>query len=112
MKKKFLTRKKRISSHANEIEVLFLWYNYVAMKNQTTSYSKPKQSIFLMLISDSIEDIFNDINKEIFDKEKADFNHLYIDGLKFEANANKYSWVWKKTTEKSRYRLYEKLHIL
>ena len=26
-----------------------------------------------------------------------------------EANANKYSWVWKKATEKSRYRLYKKI---
>ena len=35
--------------------------------------------------------------------------HLYIDGSKFEANANKYTWVWKKATEKSRYRLFEKI---
>ena len=28
---------------------------------------------------------------------------------KFEANANKYSWVWKKATEKSRYRLFDKI---
>lgn len=32
-----------------------------------------------------------------------------IDGSKFEANANKYTCVWKKETEKSRYRLYEKI---
>lgn len=61
------------------------------------------------VLSDSIEDIFNDINNKIFNKEKVDLNHLYIDGSKFEANANKYSWVWKKATEKSRYRLYEKI---
>lgn len=36
----------------------------------------------------------------------VDLQHLYIDGSKFEANANKYSWVWKKATEKSRYRLF------
>ena len=35
--------------------------------------------------------------------------HIYIDGSKFEANANKYTFVWKKGTEKSRYRLYEKI---
>ena len=64
------------------------------------------------ILADSIEDIFNDINKKIFDEEKVDLNHLYIDGSKFEANANKYSWVWKKATEKSRYRLYEKITIL
>ena len=39
-------------------------------------------------------------------------NHLYIDGSKFEANANKYSWVWKKATEKFRYKLYEKITVL
>ena len=38
-----------------------------------------------------------------------DLQHLYIDGSKFEANANKYSWVWKKATEKSRYRLFDKI---
>ena len=35
--------------------------------------------------------------------------HIYIDGSKFEANANKYTWVWKKATEKFRYKLCEKL---
>lgn len=29
-----------------------------------------------------------------------------------EANANKYSWVWKKTAIKSRYHLYEKITSL
>ncbi|WP_235828940.1 transposase, partial [Anaerosacchariphilus polymeriproducens] len=64
------------------------------------------------VLSDSIEEIFNDINQKIFNEEKVDLDHLYIDGSKFEANANKYSWVWKKATEKSRYRLYEKITVL
>ncbi len=41
-----------------------------------------------------------------------DLNHIYIDGSKYEANANKYSRVWKKATEKSRYRLFEKIIVL
>ena len=61
------------------------------------------------VIGDSIEEIFNDINKKIFETEHVDLQHLYIDGSKFEANANKYSWVWKKSTEKSRYRLFDKI---
>ncbi len=64
------------------------------------------------ILGDSIEEIFNDINKNIFEAEGVDLQHLYIDGSKFEANANKYSWVWKKATEKSRYRLYDKITIL
>ena len=43
---------------------------------------------------------FNDINHAIFNDEHVDLQHLYIDGSKFEANANKYTWVWKKATEK------------
>lgn len=64
------------------------------------------------VLSDNVEELFNDINKLIFEKEKVDLNHIYIDGSKFEANANKYSWVWKKATEKSRYKLFDKITIL
>ena len=61
------------------------------------------------ILSDSVEEIFADINRAIFEEEHVDLQHIYIDGSKFEANANKYSWVWKKATEKSRYRLYKKI---
>jgi len=64
------------------------------------------------ILADSIEVIFNDINKVIFKRNHVDLNHIYIDGSKFEANANKYTWVWKKATERSRYRLYKKITAL
>ena len=64
------------------------------------------------ILNDSIEEIFSDINHKIFEEEKVDLQHIYIDGSKFEANANKYSWVWKKATEKSRYRLFKKVTVL
>lgn len=81
------------------------------MDNETPSYRTFGYFINEVL-DDSIEDIFNDINRKIFDEESVDLNRLYIDGPKFEANANKYSWVWKKSTEKSRYRLYDKITLL
>ena len=61
---------------------------------------------------ESAEDIFREITAHIVEKEGVDLNHLYIDGSKFEANANKYTWVWKKSTEKSRYRLFSKITSL
>lgn len=54
----------------------------------------------------NIEDIFNDINSYIFDKEKVDLNHTYIDGTKIEANANKYTWVWKKSCTRNRLKVF------
>jgi len=48
-------------------------------------------------LTHSVEDIFLAMNQVIFEKEKVDLEHVYIDGTKIEANANKYTWVWKKS---------------
>ena len=64
------------------------------------------------VLADNIEEIFKDINMEIIRKDHVDLMHIYIDGTKLEANANKYTWVWKKATEKSRYRLFAKITAL
>lgn len=56
-----------------------------------------------------IEDLFNDIAKVIFEEEGVDLNRLYIDGTKIEANANKYTWVWKKSCQRSREKVYGRI---
>ena len=60
----------------------------------------------------NIHDIFAEINAQIFSKEKVDLNHVYIDGTKIVANAQKYSWVWKKSSIKSRNKTFEKITLL
>lgn len=60
----------------------------------------------------NIADIFSDINKYIFDTDGVDTNHLYIDGTKIEANANKYTWVWKKACISNRDKLFKKITLL
>lgn len=87
-----------------------LRYMYL-MEHQTPSYRTFGYFIENILEA-SVEELFRDINQKIFTEEHVDLNHLYIDGSKFEANANKYSWVWKKATEKFRYKLYEKITVL
>lgn len=77
------------------------------MNNETPSYKTFGD--FINSLSDSIVQIFNEINKKIFIEDSVDLNHIYIDGTKLEANANKYSWVWKKATIKSRDRLFVKI---
>lgn len=63
-------------------------------------------------LKDSIEDIFREINGYIFAKENVDTAHVYIDGTKIEANANRYTWVWKKSCLKNRSKVYAKLTAL
>ena len=64
------------------------------------------------VLSVSISDIFNEINGYIFKEENVDVNHVYIDGTKIAANANKYSWVWKKSSLKNRKKTFDKVTVL
>jgi len=63
-------------------------------------------------LTDSIENIFNEINRYIFEVENVDLERVYIDGTKLEANANKYSWVWKKSSLKNRQKTFDKVSTL
>lgn len=60
----------------------------------------------------SIENIFLEINTYIFEQKNVDLNHVYIDGTKISANANKYSWVWKKSSVKNREKIFVKITTL
>ena len=63
-------------------------------------------------LTTTIEQIFNDINAYIFDKDSVDLDHTYIDGTKLEANANRYTWVWKKSCVKNTSKVFEKITLL
>lgn len=79
-------------------------------------YETPSYRAFGYFINEelqkSIEDIFKAVMAYIQKVDNVDMQHVYIDGSKFEANANKYTWVWKKSTEKSRYKLFGKITAL
>ena len=63
-------------------------------------------------LTDSIEQIFEDVNTYIFEKDQVDLEHTYIDGTKIEANANRYTWVWKKSCTKNREKVFEKISMI
>ena len=54
------------------------------------------------VLNRKIDEIFADINSlHFYGGKNVDLNHVYIDGTKIEANANKYSWVWKRAVRKT-----------
>ena len=63
-------------------------------------------------LTDSVEQIFADINSYIFTRDHVDLQHTYIDGTKIEANANRYTWVWKKSCVKNRQKVFDKISLL
>lgn len=58
------------------------------------------------------DEIFYQLVKKLSVLGEIKFEHLFVDGTKIEANANKYSFVWKKSTTKYEVRLLEKLEKL
>jgi transposase len=56
-------------------------------------------------LSKSIEEIFKTMNEYIIESEQIDRERLYIDGTKIEANANKYTFIWKGSIEKFQMKL-------
>lgn len=56
-----------------------------------------------------VEDLFTQLINELEKLGEVAFENLYIDGTKIEANANKYSFVWKKATTKNAEKLRVKI---
>lgn len=59
------------------------------------------------ILRETIEELFTGLAEELLDMGLVDFEQLFVDGTKVEANANKYSFVWKKSTEKHKAKLQE-----
>ncbi len=56
-----------------------------------------------------IEEVFKAIVIHLIDKEIVDPSTYFLDGTKIEANANKYTFVWKKSTQNYKNKILEKL---
>ena len=91
-----------------ETDIRFLW-----LLDEAEAPSHTKINDFIKYeLAFSLVEIFDDINCYIFNQLNVDLNHAYIDGTKIEANANKYTWVWKKGCIKSRNNVFGKISAL
>jgi len=59
-----------------------------------------------------MEDLFSQLTLELEKLGEIKFKHLFIDGTKIEANANRYTFVWKKSTGKYSLRLEKNIEKL
>jgi len=58
---------------------------------------------------DAVDDLFNQFIEKLKTYGEVEFKNIFIDGTKIEANANKYTFVWKKSTERFKAKLHEKI---
>ena len=103
--------RKRYSSRqiaeAVECDIKFIW---LAGRNKPTrnvinSFRKDKMKVIM-------EDVFVELLIVLEKKGYINTEEYFVDGTKIEANANKYTFVWKKAVEKYRAKLQEQVHTL
>jgi transposase len=56
-----------------------------------------------------IEDLFNQFVRLLAEAGELSLESVFIDGTKLEANANRYSFVWKKSTQKREAKMQEQM---
>ncbi len=63
-------------------------------------------------VKEEINNVFTQLVLILADKGFVSLDVEYIDGTKIESKANKYTFVWRKTVEKNRTKLMEKIRVL
>lgn len=64
------------------------------------------------IIKDIIDEVFTNVLKLLIEQGYVKFENYFFDGTKIEANANKYTFVWGKSTKKNKAKLEEKIKSL
>ena len=59
-----------------------------------------------------MDDVFEQFILQLIDEGVIDLQHIFVDGTKIEANANKYSFVWGKAISNYAEKLQEKIKTL
>lgn len=96
---------RKISS-ALRRDIHFIWL---------AGYEKPDHNSinrFRNRVKEEINEVFTQIVLILAQKGFITLDVEYIDGTKIESKANKYTFVWRKSTEKNRAKLLKKIEVL
>ncbi|EXY33213.1 hypothetical protein M080_4472, partial [Bacteroides fragilis str. 3397 T10] len=63
-------------------------------------------------VKEEINNVFTQLILILADKGFISLDVEYIDGTKIESKANKYTFVWRKTVERNRAKLIDKIRVL
>lgn len=87
--------------------------NYMWLLNDEPAPSHDALTYFCShQLAEAVEDLFYQLVKALREHGEIKYGHLFVDGTKLEANANRYSFVWKKSTMKYEARTDVKLAAL
>lgn len=64
------------------------------------------------VMKEVIGKVFYGVVEQLIEQGYVDLESYFVDGTKIEANANRYTYVWRKSTEKNKAKLREKVQKL
>lgn len=104
IRKKYSSRQ---IAEAVQCDIKFIWLagGNKPTRNVINSFRKDKMKIIM-------EDVFVELLVVLEKKGYINTEEYFVDGTKIEANANKYTFVWKKAVEKYKAKLQEQVHEL
>lgn len=100
------------SSHKIEVackrDINFMWIltGQKAPDHSTIARFRQKH------VAAAIEDLFYQLVNILYELNEIKFENVFIDGTKIEANANRYTFVWKKVIVKNESKMHEKISLL
>ena len=86
-----------------DINFIWLLQGHKAPDHNTIARFRTKRLVNI------IDDLFNQLVIKLGELGEIEFKNIFIDGTKIEANANKYTFVWKKATNKFEVKLQDKV---
>lgn len=63
-------------------------------------------------LATAIDDLFYQMVNGLYEMGETQFENIFIDGTKIEANANRYTFVWKSAVSKNELKMFEKIKQL
>lgn len=62
-------------------------------------------------LSEAVEDLFYQLVRYLLKIDEIEFENLFVDGTKIEANANRYTFVWKKVVNKNEAKMFTRIQV-
>ena len=85
-------------------DICFMWLLNGSAVPDNTTIARFQNNTLLPVI----EKLFYQVVEKLYELNEIRFENIFIDGTKIEANANKYTFVWKSQVEKYSSKLSEK----
>ena len=85
-------------------DIYFMWLLNGMQVPDATTFARFQNEKLVEVI----EDLFYQLINKLAELKEIKFENIFVDGTKIEANANKYSFIWKKAIEKYSAKLTQK----